>query len=521
MKSTLFNNARMTSVLVAFILIVGTVVRFHAIDTSGAWTDEAFSLLLSAMAPAEILFHTVRDVHPPLYYLILHGWIQLFGDSVHAARFLSAVLGVVSVALAMWLMRLLSSRRAMLLGGLLVALLPIAVRYSQEVRMYALHATLMLGATIALVYWLKNSRSRWPLVFYCLLMVAGLYTHYFTVVCAFAHWLYLALLTRTHGEEKRYLLRPAWWVTNLIIATLFIPWLPSLIQQLRYSGFDWILPLTWEFVAGTVWKFLNFSDGSEHSLIVLFALPFMLIVMSVFIVVKGEEQKDKFLFLVTYAWSPIVLIVIVSFIKPMFVERYFVFAALAYPMIVAVLLDMLIARHKIAFLTLLGLIVLLEVDGLRSVYGKQPQDTFEFTNYDVLSRQVNSVSRAGDGLLVLDFFMYLPTVYYFRDDTHPLFYVPRKSDGTSTRPNAYQTWTLSSDKADQIYVETLDPLTTASGRIWLFDGVGGGSLTHKLPDNWQRLQTITVGATKAELIAIRPAGASPLTPAEPPTISHH
>ncbi|PHN26118.1 hypothetical protein AO240_25145 [Pseudomonas sp. ICMP 460] len=511
----------MTSVLVAFILIVGTVVRFHAIDKSGAWTDEAFSLLLSAKSPAEILFHTARDVHPPLYYLILHGWIQLFGDSVHAARFLSAVLGVVSVALAMWLMRLLSSRRAMLLGGLLVALLPIAVRYSQEVRMYALHATLMLGATIALVYWLKNSRSRWPLVFYCLLMVAGLYTHYFTVVCAFAHWLYLTLLTRTHGEEKRYLLRPAWWVTNLIIAIMFIPWLPSFIQQLRYSGFNWIPPLKWEYIVGVVWKFLNFSDGSEHSLSVLYALPLTLLVMSIFIVVKGEGQRDKFLLLVTYAWSPIVLIIIVSLFKPMFIERYFVFATLAYPMIIAVTLDMLVARHRIAFLTVLGLMVFLELDGLHTVYGKQPQNMQDFNTFDVLARQVTAVSRAGDGVLVLDFYLYLPMKYYFRNDTPPMFYVPINSDGTSTRSDGYQMSTLSSDKADQIYVETLELLATASGRLWLFDGVGGGSLTHKYPDNWQRLQTITVGDSKAELIAIRPAGAPPQTPAEPPTISHH
>ncbi|CAI1044342.1 insertion element IS2 transposase InsD [Serratia entomophila] len=36
---------------------------------------------------AALLYHASFDVHPPLYYLLLHGWMVLFGDSILAMAF--------------------------------------------------------------------------------------------------------------------------------------------------------------------------------------------------------------------------------------------------------------------------------------------------------------------------------------------------------------------------------------------------------------------------------------------------
>ena len=112
------------------ILIVGGWARFHHIDTAGGWSDEAFSILLSVKSPTEIMFHTTRDVYPPLYYWLLHGGMQVMGDSVLAARALSVLFGMVTVVLGMWLMSRISRRPTVIVGGFLLALLPFAVRYS-------------------------------------------------------------------------------------------------------------------------------------------------------------------------------------------------------------------------------------------------------------------------------------------------------------------------------------------------------------------------------------------------------
>ena len=117
------------------ILILAAVVRLYGLTDSAIWCDEGSSLLLSQYSPALTWFHTAHDVHPPLYYLLLHGWMSLFGNSLFSIRFMSVVPALGTVGLVIWLVRLIATRRAAVLAGVLVALLPIAVRYSQEVRM--------------------------------------------------------------------------------------------------------------------------------------------------------------------------------------------------------------------------------------------------------------------------------------------------------------------------------------------------------------------------------------------------
>ncbi|NVZ67241.1 glycosyltransferase family 39 protein, partial [Pseudomonas gingeri] len=150
------------------------------------WNDEAFSVLLGRHSPAFIWLHTASDIHPPFYYELLHGWMLLWGDSPFAIRSMSALLGVAGVALGIWLTHLVANRNAALVAGLMLALLPIAVRYSQEARMYTLMALLLIAATIALFYWVRQPGKYGFLLAYVLLMSASFYTHYLTTMCVIA-----------------------------------------------------------------------------------------------------------------------------------------------------------------------------------------------------------------------------------------------------------------------------------------------------------------------------------------------
>ena len=138
------------------ILALALAVRFYGLTAAAIWGDEGSSLLLAQYAAVDLWFHAAHDVHPPLYFFLLRGWIELFGDGIWSIRSMSAIPGVVVVGLGIWLVRQLSTRRAAVLAGVLLALFPSAVRYSQEVRMYSLLAVWLLGATLALVYWVRQ-----------------------------------------------------------------------------------------------------------------------------------------------------------------------------------------------------------------------------------------------------------------------------------------------------------------------------------------------------------------------------
>ncbi|HLY67774.1 MAG TPA: glycosyltransferase family 39 protein, partial [Chloroflexota bacterium] len=77
------------------------------------------------------------DIHPPLYYLLLHEWMQRAGRGEYAVRFASVMVGLLLVLALYKLGASVASRTAGLLAAAAGAVTPFYVAYSQEARMYA------------------------------------------------------------------------------------------------------------------------------------------------------------------------------------------------------------------------------------------------------------------------------------------------------------------------------------------------------------------------------------------------
>ena len=92
---------------VCLILLLAFGLRMVYLYSRPLWYDEAFAVLYASLSPAQMLYGTVTpvegagaaDVHPLLYYFLLHGWMELIGTSPFAARFFSVGLGMITVSL--------------------------------------------------------------------------------------------------------------------------------------------------------------------------------------------------------------------------------------------------------------------------------------------------------------------------------------------------------------------------------------------------------------------------------------
>jgi hypothetical protein len=119
----------------SLILILGLaiILRFYQIGAESLWEDEIRSVQKTldggGLPPANLL--------RPAYYVCLRVWM-FFGMSDAWLRSLSVLFGVGSVYLTYLLGDRLSSRATGLVAALLLALSPLAIEQSQEVRMYAL-----------------------------------------------------------------------------------------------------------------------------------------------------------------------------------------------------------------------------------------------------------------------------------------------------------------------------------------------------------------------------------------------
>lgn len=291
------------------------------------WFDDAFSVLLATKPVGQLIHLTSIDVHPPTYYLLLKLWGNMFGWGDFAMRSLSVLFTMGALAVGGLLVRKMFNSRIAVGAMLLLMMAPLITRYGFEVRMYAMASFIGISATYALYSAWKSrgvAQRRW-LILYGVLVVLGLYTLYATALLWIAHVVWLCLMAWRRRQHIKSLLPYA--VTYVISAILFLPWLPVFKAQLTNGALGPIVePLKLDQLVG-VFSFNVIYEPTALVNVVQTAI--LLAVVGVFIwatprALKQLKNKDGELALLTvYLGVPIIIMMIVSLAKAMYVERYF------------------------------------------------------------------------------------------------------------------------------------------------------------------------------------------------------
>ena len=179
--------------------VVALSLRLLRLDFQPLWWDEGYSAWFATHPLGAIAALTAQDIHPPLYYVLLHGWIGLLGAGPVALRLFSVVAGVLAIPAIYLAGRRMFSPRAALFAASLLAINPLHIYYSQEVRMYGLVALLSIGV-VAAAWRVFESQPPFPhaptlpfaaSVVYVLLTTAALYTQYYAVFLPIGLTIYL------------------------------------------------------------------------------------------------------------------------------------------------------------------------------------------------------------------------------------------------------------------------------------------------------------------------------------------
>ncbi|WP_248797321.1 glycosyltransferase family 39 protein [Pseudomonas sp. MWU13-2105] len=463
------------------IIVLAAGARLYGITDPYVWYDEAFSVWMSSLPPADIWFHTGRDVHPPLYYLLLHGWIGLLGKSVLAIRSMSVVAGTLTVMLCMLIVRMVSSRGVAMLAGILLALFPASVRLSQEARMYALEGLFLVGATLALVYWVRQTQRYRYLLIYAVCIGASLYTHYYAVLGVLAHWLYLIFLRFGSSIKTRHVVSPAWWLCNVFIFVIYTPWLFSLVDLLRnYAKIEAVGSVAWldrggvHTLPGSLWKF--FTLQPQHSLFWPFywLLPLVLSVLVGWVVYFDRTPYRSCVLLVIVTFFPMLALFCVSLFMPAYLERYIAFAALGIPVFMAIAVAGVSHRSFSVGCLMFFCVLALESVGLHFNYIQQGEFGYfkskYVTPFSVVFDYIFSHRREGDIVVVGGGFFYFSAVYYNGTDQGMYLYDLSLDNGHSARPNGYGASTLMYETWDDHVLNGTRCAPKGTKRIWWLTG---------------------------------------------------
>ncbi|MGH2867901.1 MAG: glycosyltransferase family 39 protein [Solirubrobacteraceae bacterium] len=200
------------------------------------WIDEGLSVGISTHSLASIPTVLRHDGSPPLYYLMLHVWMNVFGNSEAATHAMSLLFGLLTIPVGAWVAWSLFGRWPAFVALVLFALNPFLTAYSQETRMYSLMALLGLLATAGLIHGFVYRRRRY-LILFAIAQSLMLYTHAWGIFYGIGAGVAFLFVVAASDEPR------ALWRDGLLAfgaaAVLYLPWLPTLLYQASHTGSPW------------------------------------------------------------------------------------------------------------------------------------------------------------------------------------------------------------------------------------------------------------------------------------------
>ena len=242
-------------IAIAIVLAAGLLLRFWA--SSALWLDEALSVSIARLPIGDIPAALRQDGAPPVYYVLLHGWMALVGDSDLAVRGLSGLFSVASLPL-MWVAgKRFRDTETAWIAVVLLASSPFALRYATETRMYSMVMFLTLTGLLALDAFLRRPGT-WRLAGVMVSAALLMLTHYWGLFLLGSITLVLAI----RADRVRPRSRGAWALVGVVVGSMAIlPWLPTFLYQLQHTGTPWANKPHLSAIVGTIF---TFSGGDEQ-----------------------------------------------------------------------------------------------------------------------------------------------------------------------------------------------------------------------------------------------------------------
>lgn len=360
-----YSFLRVRRVLILVICLAAFALRAYRLGVASLWYDETVSVILAQKDLVALTRHTAGDIHPPLYYYLLHFWGRVAGWSEFSVAFVSLCFGVLLVALVYRVAREFFDARVARLAALFVALSPYNLWYSQEVRMYTLGAFLGLASTYFFVRLLITDQRRTKddspkmkdeegttrvsrnLIAYVVTSALGLYTlYYFAFLLVFHYLVAFVRMMRDWRLEIRHfpsrIFNLQSLISNLVVSplailALYAPWVPVAFRQATDPPVPpWRSFIALPNVLLESFAALAFGQSIEPVLVA----PMLIVITGVIALALIDRRppttdralstvprspyllSHRSLFLLGYTLVPLLLIYALSLWKPLYHVRY-------------------------------------------------------------------------------------------------------------------------------------------------------------------------------------------------------
>ncbi len=359
----------MTRFSLIIILFLALILRLINLNQS-LWWDEAINVVYAQGSNFWwfVTKYPLGDFHPPGYFVILWIWGHLFNFSEISVRLPSIIFGVLTIYLTYLIGKELFGKKTGLVAALFLAVAPLHIYYSQEVRMYSLAA---FAVSLSSYFLLKLLHGRHNFLWYAVSLGLVLYSDYTAYLVIPAHMTFVFLF------HKQFLGR---FLKGLAIGMMTIaPWIPIFMDQLSAGQEKAQVISGWaKVVGGTSIKEvmllpikifigrISFDNNLSYILLfIILASPFVLSFVKLF---KAKtDSKTAFLWL--WLIFPPVAAYLLSFLIPVFSYFRFIFILPAFYLLTTIGL----LQYKVKISKILTILVVLSGLAASSIYLFNPK----------------------------------------------------------------------------------------------------------------------------------------------------
>ena len=386
------------------LVAIGAALRLLYLGAPSIWLNEALSIAYARL-PWQQFTHLMatRELNMLPYYLLLRVWIHL-GAQEWIVRSLSAICSIATLPLFYRLGARLFGHRVGLIGLGLLAIHPYHIRFAQEARGYSLMLLFVTASTLLLAS-ANNGGSRrstalW--IGYVVASVLAVYAHFYAGLAILAQWAALAIANPPGFQRRQFAL------SAMAICILLIP-VAAFVVLGHADPATWIPQPSVRRVEFLIYSLLG-GDNSSGARV--YAYPaYAAAILASGARVRAAWQPDvratqawRYALVVGGAALPILLVLAVSIIKPIFVDKYLIECLPFVVLFLAVGLSRL--PRALSFGAMI-LILALSTHALSAYYGDSDKD-----DWRAATRYVLASARPEDGVLFIPAYAVAPFDYY-------------------------------------------------------------------------------------------------------------
>ena len=429
MKPLQTPNKRQTLIECLLLVIIAAVLRIWHMGKTDLGGDESFTLYMSLQSIPDIVNMLCKGDNPPLWEILMHFWVKIFGISEVAIRSLPVVFSTLTIIPIYLLGEKHIHRLAGIGASLMYCFSTFSIYLAHDCRVYSLIGFLSASSVLLFISIAKTPKT-FKFILLTLVNLMLMYGHYLSVWIIVMEFV-IALCIKPIRQKiwKPYLFHAA------ALILLFLPMFPVLFRRFTDSGINgtWIEKTTSpEALYDFLWRMCNVPITTVFAIGILVAAFIKLIV-------NLSQKKFSFgnLGILSLLWTiPLFVSFVLSFFTGFFLDRYFYFIFPVFYLSMTAYFNYLFPKRKAIGLSLMGVFTVAMIASC-SPDSSTKRFSGWHSNIKPIVRQLVEAKEKENSLVILPEYFDKQFTYYL-DERHEAF----RTQSQPTNYYVYQDYLL-------------------------------------------------------------------------------